>query len=50
MVAGPTGVPQIVTQSFIALAGTSSQQLAAHCYQVALHADKLEYTIFGGDD
>ena len=50
LVAGPTGVPQIVTQSFIALAGTSSQQLAAHCYQVALHADKLEYTIFGGDD
>ncbi|MGW0432034.1 hypothetical protein ACWDV4_05755 [Micromonospora sp. NPDC003197] len=50
LVAGSTGVPQIVAQSFTPLAGASSQQLAAHCYQVALSADTLEYRIFGGDD
>ncbi|KUL25505.1 caspase family protein [Actinoplanes awajinensis] len=49
LVAGETGVPEIVTQSFTPLAGTSSQQLAAHCYQVALHADALEFEIFGTD-
>ncbi|WP_033337885.1 caspase family protein [Catenuloplanes japonicus] len=50
LVTGPTGVPQIVTQSFTPLAGTSTQQLAARCYQVALHADTLEYTVFGIDE
>ncbi|MDP9793872.1 hypothetical protein J2S43_002384 [Catenuloplanes nepalensis] len=49
LVAGPTGVPQVVTQSFTPLIGTSAQQLAARCYQVALHADTLEHTIFGID-
>ncbi|GAB7045768.1 hypothetical protein [Catenuloplanes indicus] len=47
--AGPTGVPRVGTQSFTPLTGTSSQQLAARCYQVALHADTLEYTISGID-
>lgn len=50
LVSGDTGVPQIVAQSFTPLAGASSQQLAAHCYQVALRADILEDRIFGGDD
>ncbi|GAB7036684.1 MULTISPECIES: caspase family protein [Catenuloplanes] len=49
LVAGRTGVPQVVTQSFTPLIGTSGQQLAARCYQVARHADALEYTIFGID-
>jgi len=49
LVAGETGVPQIVTQSFVPLTGTSNQQLAAHCYQVALGADALEFRIFGTD-
>lgn len=49
LVAGKTGVPQIVTQSFTPLTGTSRQQLAAHCYQVALAADALEFSIFGAD-
>ncbi|WP_433532895.1 hypothetical protein ACQPYA_13340 [Micromonospora sp. CA-263727] len=49
LVSGDTGVPQIVAQSFTPLAGTSNQQLAAHCYQVALRADTLEHRIFGVD-
>ncbi|MFI5843284.1 hypothetical protein ACIA8K_26590 [Catenuloplanes sp. NPDC051500] len=49
LVTGPTGVPQIVTQSFTPLAGTSTQQLAARCYQVAQQADALEFAIFGID-
>ncbi|MEV6344395.1 hypothetical protein [Actinoplanes sp. NPDC051851] len=49
LVTGDTDVPKIVTQSFTPLAGTSSQQLAAHCFQVALHADTLERAIFGTD-
>lgn len=50
LVAGDTGVPRIVTQSFTPLPGTSNQQLAAHCYQVALRADALEFDIFGTDE
>ena len=50
LISGSTGVPQIVAQSFTPLAGASSQQLAAHCYQVALSADTLQDRIFGGDD
>lgn len=50
LVSGRTGVPQIVTQSFNPLAGTSAQQLAARCYQVALHADALELAVFGIDE
>lgn len=50
LVDGDTGVPRIVTQSFAPLAGTSGQQLAAHCYQVALQADALEFDIFGTDE
>ncbi|MDR7275325.1 hypothetical protein [Catenuloplanes atrovinosus] len=50
LVAGPTGVPVVVTQSFTPLTGTSTQQLAAHCYRVALHADALEFRVFGTDD
>ncbi|MFC3499494.1 hypothetical protein ACFOOK_00565 [Micromonospora krabiensis] len=49
LVTGGTGVPQIVTQSFTPLAGASNQQLAAHCHQVALRADALEFAIFGAD-
>jgi len=49
LVGGETGVAQIVTQSFAPLAGTSNQQLAAHCYQVARSADALEFAIFGTD-
>jgi hypothetical protein len=50
LVAGETGVAQIVTQSFTPLAGATRKQLAAHCYQVALAADTLENAIFGGDE
>jgi len=49
LVAGDTGVPEIVTQSFLPLAGATAQQLAAHCYQVAKQADALEFSIFGID-
>nr|GID85251.1 hypothetical protein Ade03nite_41750 [Actinoplanes derwentensis] len=50
LVRGAAGVPEIVTQSFVPLTGTSSRQLAAHCHQVARHADELQNAIFGGDD
>lgn len=50
LVARGTGVPEIATQSFVPLTGTSTQQLAAHCYQVALHADGLQDALFGGDE
>ncbi|MFD9739203.1 hypothetical protein [Umezawaea sp. NPDC059074] len=50
LVAGKTGVPQIVTQSFTPLTGASSRHLAAHCYQVALAADALEFSVFGADE
>jgi hypothetical protein len=50
LVAGKTGVPTIVSQSFVALEGSSDQQLAAHCYQVAAGADALEFGLYGTND
>jgi hypothetical protein len=50
LVAGKTGVPTIVNQSFVALDGASDQQLAAHCFQVAAAADALEFGLYGTND
>jgi hypothetical protein len=50
LVEGKTGVATIAIQSFVALDGSSDQQLAAHCFQVAAAADALEFTLYGTDD
>ncbi|GAA0389347.1 hypothetical protein GCM10009541_35530 [Micromonospora gifhornensis] len=49
LISADTGVPQVVAQSFTPLAGASNQQLAAHCYHLAVSADTLEHRIFGSD-
>jgi hypothetical protein len=50
LVKGETDMPRIVTQSFVPLARASDQDLAAHVYQVAARADRLEDELFGIDD
>ena len=49
LVKSDTDMPCIVTQSFVAAARASTNDLAAHIYQVALRADQLEDRLFGGD-
>lgn len=50
LVSSDTDMPRIITQSFVAFAGLTDQDLAAHLYQVAAKADALENTLFGMDE
>jgi hypothetical protein len=49
IVASATDMPKIVAQTFVPLLRATDQDLAAHVYQVAVKADALERSIFGGD-
>ncbi len=49
LVKSETDMPRIISQSFVPLARSTDQDIAAHIYQVAAKADALEFAIFGMD-